>query len=234
MKDYRFSTVFLLASLVRCANNRDMSQRALAPALVIAMSAAVATPYAQPPATASQPSLVGAWTLNKDLSDKPQDRSGGESRDDGQNGRRGGGGGGGGRRRGGGGFGGGGFGGGGAAGGNQEDAQRLRNALRDEMEAPDHLIITQSATTVIMTTADGRTIRLSTDGKKIKDESTKVERKTAWAGGKLVSEIEGLGRSKITETYTVDTEKHQLHVSLAIDGPQRKTTVNRVYDADPR
>jgi hypothetical protein len=213
-----------------------MVHRYLVPALVIALSTAVATPYAQTSATASQPSLVGAWTLNKDLSDKPQDRSGGEGREDGQNGRRGGGGGGGGGRRrgGGGGFGGGGAAGGGAAGGNQEDAQRLRNALRDEMEAPDHLIITQSATMVIMTTADGRTTRLSTDGKKVKDESTKVERKTAWSGGKLVSEIEGLGRSKITETYTVDTEKNQLHVSLAIDGPQRKTTVNRVYDADPR
>jgi hypothetical protein len=218
-----------------------MLHRSLAPAFVIAMSTAIATPHAQTPATAPQPSLVGAWTLNKDLSDTPQGRSGGEGRDDGQNGRRGGGGGGG-RRRGGGGgggLGGGGFGGGGAAGGgatagNQEDAQRLRNALRDEMEAPDHLIITQSATTVILTAGDGRTTRLSTDGKKIKDESTKVERKTAWDGGKLVSEIEGLGRSKITETYTVDGEKNQLHVSLAIDGPQRKTTVNRVYDADPR
>jgi hypothetical protein len=178
--------------------------------------------------------------LNKDLSDKPQGRSGGEGRDDGQtgqNGRRGGGGGGGGRRHGGGGFGGGGggFGGGGAASGeNQEDAQRRRNALRDEMEAPDHLIITQSATTVILTSGDGRTTRLSTDGKKIKDESTKVERKTSWDGGKLVSEVDGLGRSKITETYTVDAEKKQLRVSLAMDGSQGKTTVNRVYDADPR
>jgi hypothetical protein len=218
-----------------------MIHRALAPAFVMVMSTAIATPYAQTPAAASQPSLVGAWTLNKDLSDAAPGRSGGEGGDDGQNGqngRRNGGGGGGGRRRGGGGFGGGGFGGGGAAGGapagNQEDAQRLRNALRDELEAPGHLIITQSATTVILTSGDGRTTRLSTDGKKIKDESTKVERKTAWDGGKLVSEIDGLGRNKITETYTVDAEKKQLHVSLAIDGPQRKTTVNRVYDADPR
>ena len=125
---------------------------------------------------------------------------------------------------------GGGFGGGGAR-GNQEDAQRMRNALRDEMQAPEHLIITQSDATVIMTAGDGRTTRLSTDGRKIKDESTKVERKTKWDGGKLVSEINGLGQGKITETYTVD-EKKQLHVSLEIDGSQRKTTVNRVYDAD--
>jgi hypothetical protein len=109
----------------------------------------------------------------------------------------------------------------------------MRNALRDEMQAPEHLIITQSDTTVIMTAGDGRTTRLSSDGKKIKDESTKIERKTVWDGGKLVSEINGLGRNKITETYSVDSEHKQLHVTLAIDN-QGKTTVKRVYDADPR
>ena len=69
----------------------------------MAMTAAVAMPSAQTPA-ASPPSLVGAWTLNKDLSDQPQDGSGGEGREGGH------------------------------------------------------------------TAGDGRTTRLSTDGKKIKDE----------------------------------------------------------------
>jgi hypothetical protein len=212
-----------------------MLHRSLSTALVFTMAASAAMLCAQ--TTSSPPSLVGAWTLNKDLSDKPQGRSDGEeSGDNGQNGRRGGGfGGGGGRRRGGGGgFGGGGLGNGGATGDRTpEDAQRLRNALRDEMQAPEHLTITRSDTTVIMVTGDGRTTRLSTDGKKIKDESTKVERKTTWDGGKLVSEINGLGRGKILETYTVDAERNQMHVILEVDGP-RKTTVSRVYDADPR
>ena len=52
---------------------------------------------------------------------------------------------------------------------------------------------------VIMTTGDGRTTRLSTDGKTVKDDSTKIERKTKWDGGKLVSEISHLGPSKITK-----------------------------------
>lgn len=209
-----------------------MLHGSLSTALVFTMAASAAMPRAQ--STSSPPSLVGAWTLNKDLSDKPQDRSDGEeSGDNGQNARRGGGFGGG-RRRGGGGFGGGGLGNGGATGDRApEDVQRMRNALRDEMQAPEHLTITRSDTTVIMVTGDGRTTRLSTDGKKIKDESTKVERKTTWDGGKLVSEINGLGRGKILETYTVDAERKQMHVILEVDGP-RKTTVSRVYDADPR
>ena len=109
----------------------------------------------------------------------------------------------------------------------------MRNALRDEMQAPDHMTITQSEATVVITAGDGRTTRLATDGRKIKDESTKVERKTKWDGAKLVSEISGLGQGKITETYSIDAELKQLHVTLQIDGP-RKATVNRVYDADPR
>jgi hypothetical protein len=210
-----------------------MLHRSLAP--MLAMAIAVVAGQTLPAPAPGRPSLVGAWTFNKDLSDQPALPSGGEAgRDGGQNGRRDGGGFGGGRRRGGGGFGGGGFGGGGAADGRTpEDAQRMRNAMRDEMQAPDHLTITQSDTTVIMTAGDGRTTRLSTDGKKIKDESTKVERKTTWDAGKLVSEINGLGQGKITETYTVDAERKQLHVALQIDGP-RKSVVNRVYDADPR
>jgi len=206
-----------------------MLHRLLVLALITAVTAAVARPYAQAPA-ASQPSLVGAWTLNKDLSDQPAERTGGEGREGGHagQGRRGGGG-----RHGGGGFGSGGWGGGSSANGRTpEDVERMRSALRDEMQAAEHLTITQSGTTVIMTAGDGRTTRLSTDGKKIKDESTKIERKTTWEAGKLVSEINGLGQGKITETYSVDAERQQLHMALHIDAPQRKTTLNRVYDAD--
>jgi hypothetical protein len=202
---------------------------ATAVALILTASAA---PRAQTPPS---PSLEGAWTLNKDLSDKPPSgREGGQGREGHQGGHRGGGRGGGAGH--GGGFGGAGSGGGQAQGqgGNAEDVQRLRNALRDELEAPEHLTIVESGSTIILTAGDGRTTRLSADGKKVKDESTKVERRTKWDAGKLVSEVSGLGQGKIVETYTLDAEHKQLRVTLNIEGAQQKTTVNRVYDADPR
>jgi hypothetical protein len=180
--------------------------------------------------------IIGAWTLNKDASalTQPGDNNG---RDGDNAGRRGNGNGyGGGRRRGGGGFGGGGFGGGGFNGQQPQDreaAQRMRDALRQEMEAPDHMTVVLSGTTVIITTPDGHTTRLATDGSKIKDDSTGIERKTKWDGAKLVSEVNGLGRGKITETYSVDTEAKQLRVKLDIDG-QRKTSQTRVYDLDQK
>ena len=188
---------------------------------------------AQASTSSTQSAVVGAWTLNKDLSDTGQGSGNGQNGGD-NSGRQGYGGG---RRRGGGGFGGGGFGrgGGGGFGGaqpqNTEAAQRMRSALRDEMTAPDHMTIVQTDSTIIITTVDGRTTRLSTDGKKVKDESTGIERKTKWDAGKLVSEVNGLGSGKITETYSVDAELKQLRVALAIDGP-RKTSLTRVYDLD--
>src|SRR5262245_55960378 len=111
---------------------------ATALAFLLSLTSAAQTPPAS--------TLEGSWTLNKDLTDKPPARGeGGEGREGHQGGGHRGGGAGGGRGGGGhgGGFGGGGYGGGRATAANPEDAQRLRNALRDELEAPEHLTIVE-------------------------------------------------------------------------------------------
>jgi hypothetical protein len=211
--------------------------------LVAALTMLPGASMAQDKAASTVPSLAGAWTLNQDLSDAAGRGQGGD--DSGRtrgNGSGRGGGGGGGRR--GGGFGGGGYGrgggmgrGGGAAAANPEEMMRMRDAMRDVTTPSDHLTITQSDTTIVMTGADGRTTRLSTDGKKIKDENTKVERKTKWDAGKLVSEISGLGSGKMTQTFSVDPDTKQLRISLVIaEGgrSQQPRTVNHVYDADQK
>jgi hypothetical protein len=197
---------------------------------------ACAALFAAPPVISfaqSQPSsIVGAWTLNKDLSDQPPtgEQGSGENgsgrRDGGGYGGRGGFGGGmrGGRRGGMGGMGGG-------SNMSPEDAQRMRQAMRDELTAPDQLTIVQSDAMILMTSQDGRTVRLSPDGKKIKDDNTKIERKTKWDGDKLVSEVKGLGRGTITESYRVDPETHRLTVTIQMPGRNgQERTLNRVYD----
>src|SRR5262249_54041019 len=97
------------------------------------------TPATTPATTSGNPSIVGAWTLNKDLSGPQGTSSQGDDRSGRGGGgygggRRGGGGFGGGGRRGG--FGGGGFGGGGggARGGNPDDMRRMRQAMQDIMD----------------------------------------------------------------------------------------------------
>jgi hypothetical protein len=185
---------------------------------------------------AEKPSLVGAWTLNKDASDQGSDRN----RGDDDRGRRQGGGygrGGGFGRRGGYGGAGGGYGrGGGGAAVDPEQMARMRDAMRDIMNPPDRMTITQTDTMVILTTRDGRTTRLSPDGQKVKDDNTKIERKTKWDGGKLVSEISGAGPGKITQSYAVDPEHHQLHLTVQTEAGRsgQARTMTYVYDADER
>ena len=105
-------------------------------------------------------SILGAWTINKELSDLGVAPAG---RGEGSGGRSGGGGYGRGGGRGGG-FGGG-FPGGGGRGGQsggqspqeREDMERRLAALRDIVEAPEQLTIVQSNSMIIVTTGDGRT-----------------------------------------------------------------------------
>jgi hypothetical protein len=185
--------------------------------------------------TTEKASIAGAWTLNKDLSDASPGAAGsGEQGGDTTRGRgQGSGRGGGYGRRGGGGGGFGRMGGGGGGGGraNPEDIARMRDAMRDLANPSDHLTITQSESMIVITGADGRTTRLSPDGKKIKDDNTKIERKTKWDGPSLVSEISGLGPGKMTQTFSVDPEHHQLRVVVQMQGRSgQPRTITHVYD----
>src|SRR5213082_1605270 len=90
--------------------------------------------------TADKPSIAGGWTLNADQSDRQSDRDGDRSagrRDDG-----------------GGGFGGGGCGGGRGGYGrgtpeNAEEMARRRDAMRDIINPPNHLVVTQTDSMVV-------------------------------------------------------------------------------------
>ncbi len=208
--------------------------------VVLAVLAAAAPVRSQ---DAAKPSIAGAWTLNRELSD--QASGGREGRDGSERGRGRDGGSGG--RRGGGGFGGGGFGGRGGGMGrgggrgqqmDPEETARMRDAMQAITEASDHLVITQTESMIVITGKDGRTTRFSPDGKKIKDDNTKIERKTKWEGAKLVSEINGAGLGKITQTFNLDPESHQLRIVLQMEGGGRGNnqprSITHVYDADQR
>jgi hypothetical protein len=113
-----------------------------------------------------------------------------------------------------------------------EEAARMRDAMRDVLDPSDRLTIVQTESMILVTGADGRTTRLSADGKKIKDESTGIERKTKWDGGKLVSEISGLGPRKATQTFSVDPDSKRLRITVEIDGggSRQPRMVTHVYD----
>jgi hypothetical protein len=107
--------------------------------------------------------------------------------------------------------------------------------MRDITNAPDHVVIVDTGSMIVITAGDGRTLRLSPDGKKIKEANTGIERKTTWTGDKLVSEISGLAPDKITETYSVDPDSHRMRITVEVPGAGRNAparTVTHIYDAD--
>ena len=189
--------------------------------LLLVAALVIAAPlHAQP---AAPRSIVGAWTLNTELSDQPPaqpDGAGPEGRGRGGRGNGGPGGPGGGP---GGGFGRGGFGGGRGGRGNPEDMRRRMDAMRDLLEAPARMTVVRTDSMVIITTGAGRTTRLATDNSKVKDDSTGIERRTRWEGEKLVSEISGAIGGKMTETFEVAPETGRLVVTLQPEGRQRRT-----------
>jgi len=102
---------------------------------------------------------------------------------------------------------------------NPEDMARMRDAMRDLTDPSDHLTIVETDSMIVITASDGRTTRLSPDGKKIKGDNTGIERKTKWDGGKLVTEISGLGPAgKATQTLAADPETHQLRITVQMEG----------------
>ena len=184
-------------------------------------------------------SFDGVWSLNAEASDglgragqddpdgppapgRGAGRSGGVGRGGGRGGFGGGAGRGGGRP-------------GGRGGADRDQIARRLNAMRDIVRPAARLTISHTASMVIVVTDDGTTTRLVPDNSRVKDESTGVERRTRWQEARLTTELTGIGRGRITETYAIDAATGQLVVTLQLPprpDSDEKTgrTLRRVYD----
>lgn len=155
-----------------------------------------------PPSRAAELTVVGAWTINRDLSDMLPDseaRRAPESRRPAGSGRRGGGIGGG-----GGGIGRGGLPGLGGGSDKKEDEQHKVEVIRRRLtETPDRLIITTAANQVTITDGLGRSYTLKADGKKQERVTGDGEftTKTRFTGAALIVE-DDFGGPTLTTTYT--------------------------------
>ena len=212
-----------------------MLDTALGSALALGLAAGGAVGAAQAPAM-ERPKIEGAWTLNRDIGDRPG-RSAGMPDDQG----------GGGHRRGGfgGGYGGG-MGGmhGGGGGGQMSDEQRAemqrrRNLARELLTPPTRLNITIDGDIVSFTDADGRVKKYKTDGKKEKhqfDNGT-VETKSKWEEGALTIETSMDGGMKFTQSYSLVSDHRELMVQtkmeggMSSDGDERKPITHYYDDA---
>jgi len=206
--------------------------------------------------SAAELTVIGAWTLNRELTtmpdrgerQPPDGRGGGQGR----GGRVGGRGGGVGGR--GGGFGGpGGFGGGAPSEADQHRMEAVRARLS---EIPDRLIITRTPTSVTIVDGFGRTATLKTDGKKQPRLTGEGEfsSKTHFDGAKLIVEDDFDG-PKVTTTYEPILEGGEINrlvVTITIENMpgaararlegrgrpggdrQARPEARRVYDAEAK
>jgi hypothetical protein len=183
-------------------------------------------------AATTPPNLTGLWILNEDASDRPPDR--GRGADSGERPPRGGGGGGGyggfggGRRRGG--FGGGDRGGGGRS---REDMERARAAMAIATRAAKRLTIVRDESTVVLTDEDGRSVRLTADGKKNKStiDGQDVETTSKWNGAALHVERKFKSDVKVVDEFSLAPDPQILVVATKIEGMGgRAFELRRVYD----
>jgi hypothetical protein len=199
------------------------------------------------PGADSQPSLGGAWKLNRDESDDPREKLRSAIQDREQNGSPGGmgrhGGMGGGGMGGGIGMGipgiGGGMGGGmGRPGGGQRgasgsDEQHAR--LRDLVQAPDQVSIVQKGPEIDLTDTENHVRALFTDGRKLekpKKESTETQVKAHWDHETLVTEEKGPNGEKVSHSYEITNEGKQLADTLTLESKKLNTPIiiRSVYD----
>ncbi len=101
--------------------------------------------------------------------------------------------------------------------------------------APQRLTIVQNDAAIVITTDDGRTMRLAPTGKSIKEPNGRGERKTKWDSGKLVTEMTGPNGNTITERYWLEPATNQLHEQMTIPGGRGGAApiiLNRFYTTD--
>jgi len=175
-------------------------------------------------APTSHEAFGGVWSLNRDRSEIPG-RGGAEGGPEG--GRPEGGSAPGGGRRGGGGFGGGrgGFGGrmgGGGSNRSPEEMQEIMGYVRSVMEGSSRITVVVHSASVGITDAEGRTVTLQTDDKKIDERAAnglvKLKRKSRWDGVVLVSVIEIEEGPKIERRYELSAGGEELRVSTTMSG----------------
>ncbi len=218
--------------------------------LMVAFAAAYAAKQSaeQTKAPASQdaqtPSLNGTWKLNRDQSDDPREKLRSAMQDRDQNGPMGGHGGMGGGGvtmgiPGIGGIGGGGMGrrggGPGMGGGSGAGSLEQREKLRDLVEAPDQLTVTQKGPEIDMADTQSHVRSLFTDGRKLekpKKDSPQAQVKAHWERETLITEEKGPNGEKISHSYEIAGESKQLADTLTIESKKLNTPiiVRSVYD----
>lgn len=116
-----------------------------------------------------------------------------------------------------------------------EELKRMRDLMREVLEAPARLVITDEKASVTFTETDGRMLKYATSGKTEKHQLTNgtVETRTRWQASILSIETKLADGTKVTRTFELDARTESLIVTTAIEssrGPRDMPPLKAFYD----
>ena len=114
-------------------------------------------------------------------------------------------------------------------------SEEQREKLRDLVEAPDQLTVTQKGPEIDMADSQSHERSLFTDGRKLekpKKDSTQTQVKAHWERETLVTEEKGPNGEKISHSYEIVGEGKQLADTLTLESKKLNTPiiVRSVYE----
>lgn len=108
----------------------------------------------------------------------------------------------------------------GSGGRDRDDMRRARGLIQDLTTPPNGLTIVREGIQVSITTADGRPLKLTADGRdqeRLTGDGAIVS-KTRWNGDQLVVEERIQNGPRVTRTYVASSDLRQLTVIVRLDG----------------
>jgi len=116
-----------------------------------------------------------------------------------------------------------------------EEMKRMRDLMRELMEAPSRLTIARDGDAVALVDEDGRVRKYVADGKTEKHQLSAgtVQTKARWDGPSLVIEMEAREGFKVKRTFALEPGTGRLAVTTSVEGsraPQDRPPLKAVYD----
>jgi hypothetical protein len=116
-----------------------------------------------------------------------------------------------------------------------EEMKRIRDLMRELMEAPARLTMALDGEAVAFVDEDGRVRKYVANGRAEKHQLTAgtVQTKTRWDGPSLVIEMEAREGFKVKRTFALEPGTGRLAVTTVMEGsraPQDRPPLKAVYD----
>jgi len=116
-----------------------------------------------------------------------------------------------------------------------EEMKRIRDLLRELMEAPARLTMALDGEAVAFVDEDGRVRRYVANGQAEKHQlaAGTVQTKTRWDGPSLIIETEAREGMRLKQTYSLEPGTGRLAVTTSMEGsraPQDRPPLKAVYD----